>query len=192
MVRLFATAVLLLAAAPAWADFEAGAAAYKSGDYATALAEWTAAAKDGEAKAQFGLGSLYRNGQGVAIDVDQAVAWYRKAAEQGLAEAQFNMGVLYQKGAGVELDHRQAAKWYERAAEQHSATAQFNLGMIYMLGLGIDPDKVSAHMWFTLASGQGNKRARRAADDLARNMSPDEAQEARRRALAWIQLRREI
>ena len=35
--------------APAWAGFDEGVAAYKCGDYATALREWRALTKQGQA-----------------------------------------------------------------------------------------------------------------------------------------------
>jgi uncharacterized protein len=38
------------------ADYEKGSAAYKSGDYATALREWTPLAEQGDARAQFQIG----------------------------------------------------------------------------------------------------------------------------------------
>jgi hypothetical protein len=44
---------------------------------------------------------MYTNGQGVAQDYKEAVAWYRKAAEQGHTGAQNNLGVSYAKGQGV-------------------------------------------------------------------------------------------
>jgi len=53
------------------------------------------AAEQGYPDAQYNLGVMYENGQGIAKDEAQAVAWYRKAAEQGFAPAQFNLGVMY-------------------------------------------------------------------------------------------------
>ena len=47
------------------ADSQKGAAAYKSGDYATALRKWTPLAKQGNASARYNLGQMYRRGQGV-------------------------------------------------------------------------------------------------------------------------------
>jgi len=37
--------------------------------------------------AQFNLGTMYENGEGVAKDKKTAERWYRKAAEQGYAQA---------------------------------------------------------------------------------------------------------
>jgi uncharacterized protein len=92
-------------------DFEKGVRAAQSGDFATAVKEWTALAEQGNAQAQFGLGVLYANGKGVAEDDKQAVKLYRKAAKQGLAQAQFNLGVLYANGQGVVKDNVYAHMW---------------------------------------------------------------------------------
>ena len=46
-------------------------------------------AEQGNAKAQFYLGVMYANGQGVRQNEKQAEHWYRKAAEQGDASAQY-------------------------------------------------------------------------------------------------------
>ena len=81
-------------AAPAWADFKAGENAYHRGDYATALREWQPLAKQGHAVAQYNLGLLYANGQGVPKDDAQARQWYEKAAVQGHADAQVNLGIF--------------------------------------------------------------------------------------------------
>lgn len=81
------TATMWLGAAHA-ADFDKGLSAAKSGDFATALREWTPLAEQGHAKAQFNLGVMYDRGQGVTQDYAEASKWYRKTAEQGDAAAQ--------------------------------------------------------------------------------------------------------
>ncbi len=60
--RLVLAAVVVLVAAPAWADFKAGVEAYEQGDYATALTEFRPLAQQGHAGAQFNLGQMYRKG----------------------------------------------------------------------------------------------------------------------------------
>ena len=53
MRRIIAAVVLMFGlAAPAWAGFDEGMAAYTSGDYATALREWRPVAEQGDAIAQ--------------------------------------------------------------------------------------------------------------------------------------------
>src|SRR5260370_20495292 len=89
------------------------------------------AADQGDAQAQFYVGWMYNNGQGVQQDHTQAVLWYRKAADQGDARAQCNLGLMYNNGQGVQQDHTQAALWYRKAADQGVAQAQNNLGFMY-------------------------------------------------------------
>ncbi len=105
--------------APAWADYNAGLAAYKQGDYATAVGEWRPLAKQGHAHAQSILGVMYRKGQGVPQDDAESVRWSRKAAEQGIAGAQRNLGVMYSQGRGVSRDYVQGYMWTDLAASSY-------------------------------------------------------------------------
>tara|TARA_B110001469_G_C9399773_1_gene205529 strand:+ start:144 stop:533 length:390 start_codon:yes stop_codon:yes gene_type:complete len=89
------------------------------------------AAEQGDADAQFNLGCMYADGEGVAEDSAEAVKWWLKAAEQGDADAQNNLGAMYDNGQGVAEDDVEAVKWYRKAAEQRTAMAQNNLGYMY-------------------------------------------------------------
>jgi TPR repeat protein len=71
------------------AGFDEGFKAYGAKDYQTALKEFLPLANDGDASAQFALGLMYYNGEGVLQNYSQAVHLYRKAADQGNASAQF-------------------------------------------------------------------------------------------------------
>lgn len=110
--------LLLALGAPARADYQAGAEAHERGDYALALAEWSAQAERGNADAQYNLGQMYRMGQGVEVDMAKAFGWYLRAAEQGVLPAQLNVGVMYGRGIGVPRDDVQAYKWLSIAAAQ--------------------------------------------------------------------------
>ena len=68
-------------AAPAWAGWDEGVAAYDRGDYETALREFRPLAEQGNARAQNRLGLMYDWGSGVPRDRAEAAKWYRKAAE---------------------------------------------------------------------------------------------------------------
>ncbi|MDR2219666.1 MAG: SEL1-like repeat protein [Methylobacillus sp.] len=81
-------------------------------------------AAQGDAYAQFGLGALYRDGEGVPKDEAKAVELIRLAAEQGLANAQYTLGNMYASGEGVKEDKAEAAKWYKKAADQGHAYAK--------------------------------------------------------------------
>ena len=82
------------------------------------------AAEQGDADAQFFLGSIYASGAGIPEDDAKAVYWYRKAAEQGYVSAQNSLGLMYAKGAGIPEDHMQAYAWFSVAAAQGYDDAQ--------------------------------------------------------------------
>ena len=90
--------------------------AYERGYYETAFSQYWRLAEQGDATAQFNLGNMYANGQGVAQNYQEAVKWYRLAAEQGDADAQFNLGVMYANGRGVTQDDRIAHMWFNLLA----------------------------------------------------------------------------
>ncbi|MGX2975159.1 tetratricopeptide repeat protein, partial [Ursidibacter arcticus] len=98
------------------------------------------AAEQGIPEAQYNLGLMYYNGQGVKQDYQQAEKLFQQAAEQGIAQAQYNLGVMYNNGRGVKQDYQQAVKWYQQAAEQGIAEAQYNLGLMYYNGQGVKQD----------------------------------------------------
>ena len=78
----------------------------------------------GNAEAQYQLGKMYEQGQGIASrDYSQAFGWYQKAAEQGNAKAQYALGVLYQTGRGIEKNNDNANLWFQRADEKGSLPA---------------------------------------------------------------------
>ena len=88
--------ILLGTTGTSWgADYQKGVAAAQSGDFATALREWKPLAEQGDASAQFNLGLMYYDGEGVPQNYKTAVKWYSLAAEQGYADAQFNLGLMY-------------------------------------------------------------------------------------------------
>ncbi len=114
MKRILVALLLLTLAAPAWAGWDEGVAAYERGDYATAFRELKPLAEQGDAQAQSVLGFIIRS-RGVPQDYAEAVRWLRRAADLGLAEAQYGLGVMYYKGQGVPQDYVQAHMWFNLA-----------------------------------------------------------------------------
>jgi len=168
----------------------AGVAAYKRGAYATALFEWRPLAEQGNAKAQYNLGLMYRKGQGVPQDDAEAVGWWCKAAEQGDAAAQNNLGVMYKMGLGVPQDYAEAVRWWRKAAEQGHANAQYNLGLMYKNGLGVPQDEAQGYMWFKLASstfppGEDRDQSVKNRDIVSERMTPAQISEAQKLAREW-------
>ena len=135
MLRIFFAALFAIIIAFAGvvahaADFQKGLDAAKAGDYATALKEWQPLAEQGDADAQFNLGIMYANGEGVPKDDVEAARWWRLAAEQGHARAQFNLGIMYANGEGVLKDMVFAHMWLNIAGANGSDSAPENRDIV--------------------------------------------------------------
>lgn len=122
-------------------SYQEGVDAYTKGDFAVALDKFKPLAESGNTLAQFNLGVMYRQGQGVAADDKQAVAWWSKAAEQGHVEAQDNLGLRYARGQGVAQDWVQADMWFTIAAAAGNETAMKNKKVVEV---HMPPEKVVA------------------------------------------------
>ncbi len=123
--------ILWLAATAAIAGtVEKGTEALLEGNYAEAYCLWKPIADRGDPEAQYNLGWLYANGNGLNVNLDTAVSWWRKAAEQGHADAQFAIALTYTMGEGVDRDMGEAMRWYVAAARQDHADAQEILGRL--------------------------------------------------------------
>ncbi len=106
--------------------YQEGVEAYQAGKFSVAADKFKELAEQGDASAQFNLGSLYRQGQGVSQDDKQAALWWAKAADQGHTDAMDNLGLRYAKGEGVEQDLVQAYKWFSIAGMNKNASAAAN------------------------------------------------------------------
>ncbi len=153
-------ALTLTSAAVVHAErFEPFEPAYVRTDYGSTYVAVKTLADEGSASAQFELGRMFENGNGVGTDKQLAVFWYGKAAEQGHAEAQTSLGVLYARGLGVPRNAPYAVAWFRKAAEQGLAKAQYDLGYMYARGLGVPRDDQQAIDWYRKAAAQGVVKA---------------------------------
>ena len=189
------TALFVAVAVPGAANagpYEVALAAAEQGDYVTALRLWRSLAEQGDADAQYNLGVMYNNGDGVPRDYAEAMKWHRKAADQGNGNAQFNLGFMYDRGRGMPQSYIEAVKWYSLAANRGVAIAQFKLGVMYHHGQGVPQDYVHAHMWFSLAALQfpaseteNRDEAVKARDFVASKMTAAEIADAQKLAREW-------
>lgn len=143
------------------------------------------AAEAGSAKAQYRLGFMYLNGQGVQRDEAEAAKWFRKLAEKGRASAQYHLGVMHHNGQGVRRNIAEALKWFRKSAEQGIAEAQAMLAVMYLKGQGVAQDYVRSRMWLHIAVAAGHKTARTASDYIETIMTPEQIAESQRLVHEW-------
>ena len=124
-------------------------------NYKKAFYWYQKAAEKGDAPAQYNLGVLYLEGEGVPKSDKKAVYWTQKSADQGDVSAQYNLGLMYYDGKGVPQDYKKAEYWYQKAADLGYASAQYNLGLMYYVGKGVPQSDKKAVYWYQKAADQG-------------------------------------
>ncbi|MDJ0806851.1 MAG: tetratricopeptide repeat protein [Gammaproteobacteria bacterium] len=156
-------------------------------DQLTAYTRLKKAAERGNAEAQFELGRIYGNGEGVPQDYPTAIDWLVKAAEQDHAKAQESLGSIYANGVGVKQDFSTARHWYIKAAHNGLGSAQYLMATMYRFGLfESEVDMDQAIDWYHKAANQNVAAAQLALGKLAmrgKHVKQDESA-----ALQWLML----
>jgi uncharacterized protein len=111
-------------------------------------------AEDGNAISQYKLGTMYIEGDGTALDIEEGISWLTRSAKADMVEAQLKLGSLYVEGGAVPQDYRAGAEWLRRAADQGHSQAQTELGMLYYLGRGVPQNFSEAMRLFQAAAAQ--------------------------------------
>jgi TPR repeat protein len=133
--------------------------------------------------AQVRLAYAYQKGQGVALDLNTAIALYKRVEQDGPMELHLQIGVSYIDGQRGSQNYVAARDWLGRAAEEGSMHAARLLGELERDGNGGDPNVVNAAMWFLLAAVDGN--ARQDLDGLSSKLTKEQNQKARQLADIW-------
>jgi len=92
-------------------------------------------------------------------------------AEAGDVEAQYEMGWRHALGMEVDLDDDVAVEWLEKAAAVGHMLAQNNMGARYYTGDGVEQNLKKAYRLFFLAANQGDRKAGKNLDAVARQLS---------------------
>lgn len=127
------------------------------------------AAAQGDATAQFILGSLYA--KGMAPDLRHAVKWYEAAAAQGNVKAMHNLALAYLSGDGVERNAAAATAWFTKAANGGYVDSAMNLAVLYDRGEEVERSPREALRWYDDAAAKGDIEAGRRAKTLRRQLA---------------------
>lgn len=141
-------------------------------NYVLAKSWFEKAVSQDYADAQWALGNLYFNGNGVTKSRAEAMKWYRLAAAGGSADAK---ALLARIDAGFDParqepaqdlmaeadriwksgDHAAAARPYLAAARAGNSLAQLQIGWHYEKGVGVPQSFKEAALWYRKAADQG-------------------------------------
>ncbi len=124
-------------------------------------ADWyKKAAKQDDRLADWLLGRLYYNENGVPRDLNAAESWLQKAANQGDPFGQQLLGLIRLE----RNDYPKAADWFRKAAMQGLPQAQAQLAQLLKDGRGVTQDQFEAYLWLLVSFDAGNQAV---AADLA-------------------------
>ncbi len=194
------------AARPVDEAFRTGARALRSGETAKGLDALSYAAAQGHAVAQWKLGRIYADGDGVTRDDAKAFQYFSNIANShaedypGTPQARFvanafvALGTYYLVGipvAGVARDQERARDMFSYAASYFGdAEAQYRLGRLYLDGIDGHRDPRSAGRWLALAAQKGQFEAQALLGQLLFR-GDDGIQRQPARGLMWLTLARD-
>lgn len=111
-------AILLALAAPAWAQqasdqSQAALKAYQARDFQTAARLWYSQASTGDAIAQYNLGRLYAQGEGVPRDMAEAYKWFALSRAAGRSEGNVALNKIARTMTAAQIaeGQRRAELW---------------------------------------------------------------------------------
>jgi hypothetical protein len=155
--------------------FRSGTQALKTGETDKAITSLQYAAENGHALAQWKLGRMYADGDGVPHDDLRAFEYFRRIVNShgddsiGGTEARFvanafvALGRYYRDGipnSPVKPDANRAREMFSYAASYFGdPDAQFYLGRLYLRGEGVQKDPKLAVRWLALAANKGQYEA---------------------------------
>jgi TPR repeat protein len=102
-----------------------------SKNHSKAFQYYSSAAEQGHAFAQYYLGFMYFKGQGVKLDVKQAIFWLGQSGNQGVNEALDLLGRIYHLGYdAITPDFEKAEKFFQFAINQMYSPSMFHYGLL--------------------------------------------------------------
>jgi TPR repeat protein len=179
---------------------------YRSGNSASSIDALKYAAAGGESLAQWKLGRMYADGDGVPRDDYKAYQYFQEIVDRYdednaswreksvVASAYVAVGVFELNGiSGSRLrsDPEAAMRMFQYAATNFGdSNAQYNLARLYMDGAaGVAKDSRQAARWFNLAAEKGHVESQALLGHLL--FVGDGVQPQRARGLMWLTLARE-
>lgn len=182
-------------------SFQTGARAYIAGDKQTAVTSLLDAAKRGHAMAQWKLGRMYAEGDGVEKDDAKAFDYFSQVANahaddqpdtvqaRFVANAFVALGNYYLDGvpgSAVRPDKARAREMFSYAASYFGdPDAQYNLARMYLDGAGSKDARQGAR-WLGLAANKGQREAQAVLGHMLYNGIDIPRQQAR--GLMWLTL----
>ena len=188
------------------AALRAGLDGVRSGHKKSAVVALQYAAEGGEQVAQWKLGKMYAQGDGVPQDDAKAFDYFSQIIDNYdeddadprqapfVASAFVALGVYNLNGVSasrIQPNPSRALEMFHYAAVNFGdATAQYNLARMFLDGNGVPPDPRQAARWLYLAADKGHVESEAVLGQLLFN-GYDHVAPQRARGLMWLSLARD-
>ena len=116
-------------------------------------------AEDGDAYAQYIIGTAYRDGGLLIPDMVKVQKLLKRAAEQDLDVAQYALGKLYLSDEADVHDSAKGIYWLKRSADNGNNYAAYRLGKEYLSGKNTIKDAETAVSYLRQAADNGSAYA---------------------------------
>ncbi len=162
--------------------FRMGAEYYNIGELEAAFDAFSQAAEEGNAIAQWKLGRMYAEGDGIPEDDYKAFQMFSQVADSHaednpyspvsrvVADAFVSLGNYYMRGiegAGIQPNTQRAVDLFTHAATYFGdADAQYRLARLYLEGEGVIADSNHAARWLNLAARKNHAAAQATLGDM--------------------------
>ena len=180
VIALFSIAVAYAGVAKADAYLR-GFQALEQKDYKTALYYLSLFAANGDARANYNLGIMYREGMGVDQNDIEALTHFIAAAEDGHMLGNYAVGLSFLLGRGSDVDAEAALFYLKEATLLGHALSPVEMGRVYFEGILIEKDVVEAHFWWSVALNRNAPSANEHLNRLGRHMTQAQKQQAEQR-----------
>lgn len=202
-----ASAIALVSAGGALADYKTGYTAYQNGQYDLAVDIWERFAVAGDVRSKKMLGDIYseNNENGIKADMSkdniqvdnvEALKWYTLAANHAFTfhkptTSEVNARILAEqrlpkiRARMSTSDVNKAEKLVAQTFERGSPYDIFRLGKMYQEGSGVKKNNSRALQMYALAKARGVGEASAAYENLEPLMNPKEIKSAIERTAEW-------
>ena len=158
--------------------YSRGFQALEKRDYKTALYYLSLFAANGDAKANYNLGIMYRDGLGVKKDDVQSLIHFIEAAESRHILGNYAVGLAFLQGRGSNVDVETALYYLKEATLLGHALSPVEMGRIYFEGGLTERDVVAAHFWWSVARDRNAPVAKESLNSLNQQMTEAQKEQA--------------
>lgn len=109
----------------------------------------------GDAYCSYEIGEMYRYGNFVTKDLEQAIDFYKLSAEQGYADSLVSAGEVCMNNK----EYDRALKFFMSAYKNGDPVAAFYIGRMYYYGTGVEENDDKAFFYLKIASDKNIKDA---------------------------------